>query len=142
MQIQVREFLQPDADFIYSSWLNSYKNDSSFARKIARSVFFKWHKKIVELILNRPTTKVMIACFEETPEVILGYLVYERQTDLPVVHFAYVKKDYRQQGIANTLLKSQNLDLNQCLFSHWTDSIYDFKFKEKYPKMMYDPYRI
>lgn len=146
MQIQIRKFIDPDTDFIYSSWLNSYKNDSSFARKIARSIFFKWHQKIVKIILSRPSTTISIACFDEMPEVILGYMIHEKQKEdedeKDIIHFVYVKKDYRKQGIAKLLIESQSIHLNESLFTHFTDTLYDLKIKEKHPKFMYDPYRI
>jgi hypothetical protein len=44
------------------------------------------------------------------PDDLYGYLVYEEGFDRPVVHYAYVKDQYRNKGVLKYMLKKANID--------------------------------
>ena len=151
-EVEIREVIPSDTDFIYYSWLNSYKTTSYFAKRIRNYVFFFWHHKIVDRILNGSTARILVASPKNEPEVIIGYLVYEvldpikykQDTDMEqktkTIHYAFVKQDFRNHGMLKALLHKAEIDIDQAFFSHWT---YDWnQIMEKHPQMIYDPYRI
>lgn len=54
----------------------------------------------IKELLEDPSCQTLIACSQSEHSRIFGYLVGQR----PVAHFAFVKKGYREQGIAHKLL--------------------------------------
>lgn len=116
-EIRIRPHNDTDTDFIYASWLHHYRFSSDFARNIRTHLYYEFHHKVIERILERKA-KVRIACLKDDPDVIVGYLVYEGQDDAPVIHFCFVKKAFRQMGVAKSLV--QGLALDNAYFTHRT----------------------
>lgn len=150
-EITIREVLPTDVDFIYTTWLKSYKAYSYFAKRIRNFVFYFWHHQVVEKILNKTNTRVLIACPKSETDVILGYLIYEVQDPVKyktdsedqksnIIHYAFVKQEFRKLGIFNQIVKHADINLDKSYFSHWT---FDWTpLTEKYQNLIYDPYRI
>lgn len=60
----------------------------------------------------------MIACDNDDKDLVLGYICCEPG----LLHFAYTKSTYRQQGIMRRLLKESGFkygDVIKC--THWSD---------------------
>lgn len=132
-----RDFKEEDMPFIFSTWLKSYKNESSFAQRIRNDTFFSWHHLIIENILKKPTTSITIAHVKDDPDVILGYMIGERPA---TIHYAFVKEPFRGFGVATQLFERTKISIDNCEFTHWTypmDSII-----LKYSKLNYNPYAI
>lgn len=136
--IAVRHGQPADKEFIFGTWLRSYKHSSDFAKRISNDVFFSTHHKIVELILAKPNTEVLIAHPVDEPNVILGYVVLERIPNSEIVHFVYVKKAFRMMGIASYLFKGAGLYAGGFNFTHWTTSV-NHMF-HKLDNVTYNPY--
>ncbi len=96
-----RDGMATDRPFIYSSWLLSLWGGNEWFRHIDKNLFFNKYHDVIEALLNRPKTKVSIACLIEDPQIILGYSVRENA----VLHYVFVKKDWREVGIAHELVK-------------------------------------
>jgi hypothetical protein len=90
--------------------------------------FYKGYHPVITALLKRSTTRV--ACLKESPDVILGYSVYEG----PKLHWVHVKEAWRKFGIAKLLLPK---DFNTV--SHKT-SMGERILKQKYPNVKYDPF--
>lgn len=99
----IREAEAGEENFIYNSWLHSYRS-SHFARPIESRTYYKFHHAVIERILARPTCSVLIATHKDTPTIILGYMVLDSLTS-PTIHFVYVKQPFRRLGIAKALLE-------------------------------------
>jgi ribosomal protein S18 acetylase RimI-like enzyme len=137
--IQIRLAQENDRPFIFSNWLRHYKNRSYFAKRIRNTVFYKWHHMVVENILNRPTTQIFIAHPPSEPEVILGFMASESVNDGAVIHFIYIKPQFKRMGIAKRLFKDFD-DKEPIYFTHWTFDLDELI--HKVPNLIYDPYRI
>lgn len=96
--IVVRAFQEDDAPFIYSTWLRGLYFGNEWFRKIDKDSFFSKYRLVVKRLLE--TCNVQMACLEEDPEVLVGYVVYKG----PQLHWVYVKKDWRNNGIGRALL--------------------------------------
>jgi hypothetical protein len=120
-----------DLPFIYSTWLRAYKYSSDFARSISSEVYYKFHHLLIERIITR-SAQVLVACESENLDVVFGYLIAEG----PVIHFAYVKKPFRDLGIGTSLLKMYG-KMPQYV-SHLTKD--GKKFLEAHPTVRYNPY--
>lgn len=81
-----------------------------------------------------------MAVLTEDPMVILGYLVLERYSDRsPILHFAYVKGAFQNNGIMKMLLKYAEIDLGD--HTEYTHHTYELSpIIEKYPNLVFNPY--
>jgi hypothetical protein len=137
--ISIRPHTPGDEAFIFATWLRSYRHSSDFAKPISNSVFFPLHHAVIQRILDRSSTRVSVACSSSSPDTVLGYLVTEDFVR-PVIHFAYVKRDFRRQGILTLLLKEAGLEPNRCFYTHRTHTA--SHFEKLYPGLSYNPYLI
>lgn len=139
-RIHVRPLEEEDLPFIFSSWLRSYRA-SAFAKRIKKDVYFLWHQLVVERILARPSVSTIVACLDGHPDVILGFIVFEKVKDEPkIIHYAFVKESFRRMGITKTLMIGTGIR-GPFFFSHWTYAL-DPIFDKNQERMIYDPYRI
>lgn len=153
--IVVRKMVEEDKAFILSTWLRGYRHSSTFAQRVTNEVYYRWHHLLLERLLARETAVALVACLDDSPEVILGYLAMEKQ-DASVLHWVYVKADFRRMGIARKLIDAAGLprDLAGVEFTHATDralprdakKLWDRPFwalvNEKAPNALYCPWRI
>lgn len=131
----IREALPEDIPFIYSSWLKSYKHDSFIGKSTRSIIFFPHYREIIDLLLSK--AKVLIACKEDEPNVVYGYIVYDDQFE--ILHYVYVKDSFRRFGIMKSLLYSASISIDiGIIYTHET-----FLFKkliETYNKSIYNPF--
>lgn len=137
--IEVRDAFLEDISFIFATWLRSYRHSSSFAKKISNEIYYARHHLVIDLILKRDNSKVLVAHPKDEPDVILGYVVTEKQPDgANVVHYTYVKKSFRKMGVAQALWNGLNEKENYIITHYTTDADW---LTKKY-NLTYDPYRI
>lgn len=92
---------QLDQAMVYATWRNGrYYGSRDRQHTNTKDEFRRLTKEIHE-ILHKATVRV--ACLEESPEVIIGYVVYTHNH----LDWIYVKEDYRRQGIASLILPKQ-----------------------------------
>ena len=140
VDIETRLAYLEDVPFIFATWLKSYRHASTFARKISNEIYYSRHHLVIDLILKRGGSKVYVAHPRGEPDVILGYMVTEVQPDdTAVMHYTYVKKSFRQMGIARSLWAL--LDKKTYIFTHFTADT-DWIVRKYAPDLIYDPYRI
>lgn len=134
-QIHVRLATDADLPFVYKSILKTFHFDSD-ARKIPQQAYFPGHGKKLEACLQRPTSKLAIACLPDDPATILGFLLAEGK----LVHFVYCKAHFRRMGIARTLFEALGLSLPAITATHLTNQATRI-LHEKGIALAYDPYR-
>jgi len=127
---------EADINFIFNSWLKSYRN-SDFAKSQCNAVYFENHKQIVTTLINK--SLIVVACSPDDVNHVFGYVVYQF---LPgnnlLVHYAYVKHTYRRMGIAKDFISKIRKSDNPILSSHYAPII----SKCKSILCLYDPYRM
>lgn len=92
-----REPVASDLNFIYDSFLKTVKSNKQFSQKPSNRVFFPEMQKIIDRILA--SSKTIITCLKEDPNVIVGYLIYSDQT----LQFCFVKQPWWGLGIAKAM---------------------------------------
>lgn len=97
----IREAGPNDIAFIYATWLNSYRDDGYTAFGTRNIVFFPNYTKVIDRILAKPETKVLIAHVKDEPNVLLGYMVFEDK----IIHYTFCKRTFQGFGIANALMR-------------------------------------
>ena len=124
---------------IYSSWLETFR-DGNHPRPVQKHLYYDRQHLVIERILARPTTTVLMVCPEDDPSTIVGWLCWEITLDGWVVHYMFVKAAFREMGVGSSLLRVAGIDPDRAIFSHWTD---DWKrsMLSGHPGMLYDPYR-
>jgi len=136
-RITFREATQDDYNFIYSSWLKSYRN-SIVTREMPNDIFFKEQQEVISSLLGDST--VILACDKNDTTNIIGYIVVAKVQGLFVLHFLYVKHTYRRLGIANILMHvfKDNFKDNKCCFTHqtYTGNMMNVKYKFAYNPFM------
>lgn len=142
--ILIRPARLSDTPFILASWLNHYKNHSYFAKRISGKIFYPAHEKVVKHILAKPGATMLLAvdpARDDGPEVLLGFMIYEAcEFERPVIHFVYVKQDFRRMGIAASLIIRSDIDITKTVFTHWTYDV-DMIIRD-HEGMTYNPYKI
>jgi hypothetical protein len=104
--IYLRKHEPGDIDFIYSSWLQSYRDGNEGMSDLPMSQYYGLARHWIDLMLKSRPHQISIACNEEYPEQIFGYLVREKSPTAHIIHYAYVKQIYRRLGILNALMNS------------------------------------
>ncbi len=102
-KIKLRGATESDMNFIYNSWLKSYKN-SLIGKTMTNDVFFTNHKQVISEILNSPLTSIVVAVSPEDNDQILGFACIETSPSYNVLHYVYVKFTFRKFGIASSII--------------------------------------
>lgn len=98
----MRNYLPEDEAFVMATFLRGLYYGDSWFSYVPKDIFMNNYKKIAAAIISRSTNTVKIACLKEDPSVILGYSILS--ADYETVHFVFVKKAWRKQGIASGLV--------------------------------------
>ena len=127
-EIEIREALPADLNFIFATWLRSYRHSSAFAKYVSNEVYFYWHQRIINNALERGA-RILVAHPKGDPEVIIGYLCYEYQGSKLVGHYIFVKGPFRKMGIAKSLLAAK--ETFDC-YTHRTEDFLKLKLEIEY----------
>lgn len=118
LPIRYRAAIAEDANFIFNSWLRSYRN-SPFARNISNTIYFNEQHKLLEELVK--TCKVVVACNESDTSQIYGYIVGDNIDGFLVIHYLYVKQSFRNMGIGKSLLNMFDHDIDKAaIYTHHT----------------------
>ena len=135
LPVRLRTLTEEDSPFIFNSWLKSYRF-SHFGEKITNTIYFEDHHKVIENILK--DSKVVVACNEEDPSQLYGYIVGGVEDGNFVLHFIYVKHTFRNMGLGKTLLDAMGHDKEKAgVYTHHTRMA--DKLAAKY-NFVYHPY--
>ena len=133
--IRLRPMVEDDLAFIFNSWLKSYRF-SHFGEKITNTIYFSDHHKIIERLIDH--SKVLVACNQEDPTQVYGYIVGGESEGTFVLHFIYVKHTFRNMGVGKTLLDAMGHDKEVAgVYTHHTRMA--DKLAAKY-NFVYHPY--
>jgi hypothetical protein len=99
--ITLRVMVESDKNFVMSTIMKGLYYGESWFSEIPKQTFMIEYHKVIEFLLNKPTTHVVVACLREDPDVILGYSIC---TAPDIAHWVFIKKSWRGIGIANSLV--------------------------------------
>lgn len=121
IETTIRQPEAEDIEFIIKSWSKSYLSQQ------VMSVPREWQDTAMRLIIMRLmiNAKVHILCVEESPDVILGYIVGTPEW----LGFVYVKFDYRRLGFGTKLMKTIYDFTEEIPLTHWTTAAKHLKDK-------------
>lgn len=137
--IQQRKFKESDRDYLTRSTIYSFLSGSAEAKRIHKDSYMQAHNKTVNGLLDN--CECIIMCDSEDPDLIYGFAIHEKLKDYDVLHYIYVRKDFRTKGIAHKMLDSIKSDNRSVAMSHLTDDFKPARLRKYWPeKVVYDPY--
>tara|TARA_R100001480_G_scaffold28471_2_gene38870 strand:- start:2530 stop:2988 length:459 start_codon:yes stop_codon:yes gene_type:complete len=92
--IKIRDYKPLDEDFIYHSWLSSIDYNIPGVQRMTRLVIDSCADDVT----------ILVACSDEDPDHILGWMSYTEKLGFPVLLYAFVKKKLRNHGIGKQLI--------------------------------------
>ena len=129
--MKIRGMHPADENFILATMLRGVGHYGLF-REMEPSAFFSNYEPIVKRLLQ--TCDVRILCLDAEPgdeDVIIGYCIFSGD----VLHYLYVKKAWRGQGLSKKLLQG----LQPKYTSHLTSDGMWYKLKLQ---LEYNPWKL
>lgn len=99
---------EPYKAFVISTWLKALRYGNDWFELIDQDIYFSIYNKGIERMLADANCQARLALLDI--DVCLGYSIVSKD----MLHFVYVKKDLRNQGIGRALVPQ----ISQC--SHIT----------------------
>jgi hypothetical protein len=93
-----------DLGFVIKAWVRSYAN-SPYAGSMSRERQVTAIRGTIFDLIKRGA-EVKLVCLSARPDFILGFICSEQSPDGPIVHYVYVKNNFRQSGIGSGLVES------------------------------------
>lgn len=104
---KLREALPEDLNFIFHSWISSYKSGKP-NHNTPPPFYFQGQHKVIERILRQAKTLLLVEA--EHSENVFAYIVYEEIEGIFVLHYAYTKRLYRGFKMIKKLLSEVRKD--------------------------------
>ena len=101
--VQVRPGRPSDTNFVTSSWLRSLRAGGRFTAGIPNDVYYQMHHRILELLI--PKSLLLVLCNADDPDQIIAWACVERQPEILLLHYVYVKHSLRGNGFMSLLLQ-------------------------------------
>lgn len=135
LPVEIRSLIDTDIPFIFNSWLKAYRNAKAVT-EVNQNIYFSEHHKLIEKLLKRGKTLVIGAAGD--PATVYGYINFEEVQGLFVLHFAYVKHDFRTLGLFKELMKATQHDFK--LLGCYTHKLKSAGILETKWNLVYHPY--
>lgn len=137
---KIRQATADDITFVMHSWVDSYRTAHA-AGLIQMSDWAGVMLPQVAKVLARPGVEVLVAANPQnagTRADIFGWLCHERGHRRPLVHYVYVKDDFRGHGFARLLMRKAGVD-PQKEFLHTCKTAVLSKLSSKIPHARWAP---
>lgn len=85
-------------NLIIAPFLNSLRYGNDLFKLIDKNSYYLHYGKYVECLLSRPSCDIQMAILADN--TVLGWSIFDNRS----VHYVWVKKEVRRQGIAKSLL--------------------------------------
>lgn len=91
-----------DRGYVLQTWLESYRQ-SPWAHQLPEFAYWSrfGHVGLVEDVAFR--SPVVVACLPETPSFIYGWCCHSAVPPEPVLHYMFVRHEFRRQGFGRLL---------------------------------------
>ncbi len=130
LYIGIRHAIDTDLPLVRKSFFDSFAH-SSLASTLTPSTYMREWWPIIDRLVARST--ILIAHAPDSPDIVRGWLMFEPTTTDTLVHFCYVKFDWRNMGIAKALFEEAGIHDQKYTMTHRTiDSV---KITSKWAKV-------
>lgn len=128
--------------FVIGTWLKAYYYDWVEAQGVRWGDYVRAHREVIEAALG--SADVRVATLADAPDVFLGFAVGRPG----VLHFVYVKDQFRGHGIARGLVEAvlglppgRRACFVDVVLTHRTARVVR-AIRAKFPRMRYNPYLV
>ena len=119
----IRGIKEIDEDFIYHSWLHSVKCPTGAVTSMTRFL-------IDSLVADKSIT---VWCPDGDENHIIGWMAHGRIENTPLLHFMFVKKDFRKNGVGKELLYNAYPDRSSQVFcTFWSHHMQAMNARSKW----------
>lgn len=118
----IRPLKQLDHDFIYHSWIHSVKCPTKAVSSMTRAV-------IDEVVNNGD---VLVLCPDDDQDHIIGWVAHGQLEDTPLLHFIFVKKDFRKEGIGTELIRAAFPETDNIFACYWSYHMQQMDARKKW----------
>lgn len=134
LPIAIRPAVNDDYGFILKTWTQEHHKTHPW-NFIPNGIYFPHQTKIINSILNTATT--IVACLDDTPDQIVGYLIYQPHDDKNIIiHYGCVKGIFRRTGVMKQILRSIGATDKNLVCTHYFELFK--KLKNDYG-LVFDP---
>lgn len=133
----IRPFEEGDYNFAHVSWKFVLRGGY---RKLKNNEFHDMINPIIESKINNGT--LLIACSEDDPQFIYGFIAFKVVEGIPLIQMAYIKQPFRKFGILKRLIeevrKSHGEDLigvYQRPFDKWIYSKFNIIYRPSFAEL-------
>lgn len=105
---EVRGVKSTDVNFIWNSWLNSYRSSKATAGLCNDEYFERWGKVVADI---KSRSDVVVLCNPDDEDHLFGWVCGEYVTEGPgdagiwILHYVYLKQWCRREGFAEELIR-------------------------------------
>lgn len=125
-----RELPKSYRNLLFSKYLHTLRTGNDYYRLSKKDSYYRVKNEEFAAYLARPNATVTIACLSDDSDVVLGWALFQGAK----LHYVYVGREYRNNGIANSLLPTKVDE-----FTHITNTWLKI-WNKKYPRAEFDPY--
>ena len=119
--IELRPLGDAEKNFVINSWLRSLRAHSSHFAAVPAEIYYEAHAQSIKNCIAE--NNCLVATPRNEPEIIIGYLVWEdRGPKYVVLHYCYVKSNFRKMGLASILV-DMVAQGRTCYVTHYTNKI-------------------
>jgi GNAT superfamily N-acetyltransferase len=120
VQYEIRQYRQEsDENFVFRAWIDAAYSNGVQYRGVKKYLFCAFFRQVITGLLARGA-QVLIAAEPDSP-VIFGYIVSEPflliDNHKGVVHWIYVKANWRRMGIATKLIEATGIDPDKAYYT-------------------------
>ena len=118
-----------DMEFVWSTWIKSFQGSRAVVH-VPPDVYYSEQRALITRFFRRGL-KVLVACDPESEVVIYGWGAAAALQDIlgAIVHYVYVKSDFRKGGMGKAIFAELSADVERSLafadrpvrtfFTHW-----------------------
>jgi GNAT superfamily N-acetyltransferase len=107
----IRDLKPIDEDFVYDSWLRSVRCPTRMVTDMTRC--------LVDYI--KSIGNIKIYCADDDEDHIIGWISFGQLEGTKLLHFLFVKKDFRGNGVGTELLKHVYPEREDTVFcTYWS----------------------
>ena len=119
----IREIRRIDEDFIYHSWLHSVKCPKRGVTDMTRFLI----DSVVE------AGDILVWCPDDDENHIVGWLAHGSNEQTKLLHYLFVKKNFRRNHVGTELIGSLSSDLPVQLFcTYWSHHMQTMNARSKW----------
>lgn len=136
--VLLRKPIKDDENFIFSSYLKSFRCSSDNLR-MDNDVYFFNFKRIIEHLVAK--NNISILCDVADHNLVIGYCIHDtRNDDVTVIHYIYVRYTFRKLGMARILFQAATKGNKVTVATHCNRVLDDIRRNPNYCDIQYNPF--